>query len=342
MQLIKFPSIDQFRNAIKHVRDNAAYHGVPVPSIEFSGTVKLHGTNAAVCYDGTSDELWFQSRENIITPEKDNAGFAMWAYGKRDEFKAAFEKMRSSTGCPYIQIYGEWCGGNVQSGVGLRQLKNKIFVVFGIRFGQPNTESTDNGIWANEDGLRMYTPTNGVDIFHSFQFENWKLIVDMANPELSQNELVRLTNEVEAKCPVAAQLLGASAVEPLIGEGIVWTVSRVIDSTLNLLDIRFKVKGEKHSVSKVKTTASVDIDRIESINEFVESVVTENRLNQGIQKIKEAGLEIDAKNTGEFIRWVVGDVIKELDTMSGNGFTTKEVTPKIATKAKQFFLSYND
>ena len=39
----KFPSIEQFRNIIKQVHANAKYHEKPIPTLEFKGTVKLHG-----------------------------------------------------------------------------------------------------------------------------------------------------------------------------------------------------------------------------------------------------------------------------------------------------------
>jgi DNA-binding transcriptional regulator GbsR (MarR family) len=43
--MIKYPAIEQFRNAIRDVA-----HKFPneKPIVEFHGTVKLHGTNASV------------------------------------------------------------------------------------------------------------------------------------------------------------------------------------------------------------------------------------------------------------------------------------------------------
>ena len=73
-----------------------------------------------------------------------------------------------------------------------------------------------------------------------------------------------------------------------------------------------------------------------SIAEFVSSVVTANRLQQGLEHVPAR----EAQHTGTFIKWVVGDVLKEeSDTMEANGFTTKEVTGKIATAARSWFLS---
>ena len=63
-QFIKFPSIEQYRNIVKRVQHSARYVGyneeknepiinpfAEMPTLTFTGTVKLHGTNAGVCYD---------------------------------------------------------------------------------------------------------------------------------------------------------------------------------------------------------------------------------------------------------------------------------------------------
>ena len=92
---ISFPSISQFKDVIKHIQSGCKYHSLPPPTVTFHGSVKLHGTNAAVCRPlrGTVDDIFYQSRERIITPESDNAGFAMWAYGQRQMFNAMFDTL---------------------------------------------------------------------------------------------------------------------------------------------------------------------------------------------------------------------------------------------------------
>lgn len=82
----KFPSIEQFRNTVKSVQLTHDYvgrdtnedpiyeHISDYPVVQFTGTVKLHGTNAAIRI--CNGEITYQSRENVITPQKDNAGFA--------------------------------------------------------------------------------------------------------------------------------------------------------------------------------------------------------------------------------------------------------------------------
>lgn len=134
---VKYPSIDQFRSAVKQVRDQAHWHGIPLPKLMFHGTVKLHGTNASIVSNKT--DMWYQSRERIITVESDNAGFAQYA-AYRDQFysdimtktRAALDLTDSDT---KVAIYGEWCGGNIQASVGINGLE-KMFVVLGISYGE--------------------------------------------------------------------------------------------------------------------------------------------------------------------------------------------------------------
>ena len=104
----------------------------------------------------------------------------------------------------------------------------------------------------------------------------------------------------------------------------------------NLIEL---VKGEKHSSSKVKTLASVDVEKLESIQKFVEYAVTENRFNQAIENVFPNQEPIDTKKLGDVIRWVVNDVIKEeMDTMVENKIEPKEVNKYISSKAREMFF----
>src|ERR1035437_6000088 len=90
-KMIKWPSINQFRNVVNTVQMKTRYRGkdeagepifdafAKFPTLKFEGTVKLHGTNFSYVHSQNDGE-WFQSRENIITPEHDNAGSAMFGH----------------------------------------------------------------------------------------------------------------------------------------------------------------------------------------------------------------------------------------------------------------------
>lgn len=314
----KYPSIEQFRNVIRTVKSNHDYQGkdeedAPIyqhlsayPTLTFKGTVKLHGTNAAIVK--YKDRLEYQSRERVLSLTQDNAGFMLTMSSKNTDI--LFQEIEFED---HIAVYGEWCGGSVQKGVGISTLP-KMFVVFGYM--------------VDDQWVEHYRYDNSQGIYHIDQFQTWKIDIDFNSPELVQNTLIDLTIAVEDDCPVASQL-GSSG----IGEGIVFTC------TTNPL-LKFKSKGEKHSSSKVKVLNAVDTEEIESINEFVDYAVTESRLSQGLQFLKDNLFEIHQRSLGDFIRWVVGDIVKEeSDTIVKNQINIKKANGQIAFKCKQWFFN---
>jgi len=199
-----------------------------------------------------------------------------------------------------------------------------MFVLFGIRISE-NSDSQE--FLCKEEILEVCDPID--ELITVYDFPYWTIDIDFNRPEVAQEQLQKLTIEVERDCPVARSLLGSEFPETLIGEGIVWT-SIWKDNTL-----RFKVKGEKHSSSKAKTLAPVDVEKMASIREFVASVITESRLNQGLEHVTDR----EPKYTGEFLKWVMSDVYKEeSDTMIASGFTSKEVSGPMSTAIRQWFL----
>lgn len=356
MQLVKFPSIEQFRTVVKVVRDRARHNGEPLPVLQFNGSVKLHGTNSGVLKDPRTGEIWCQSREQIITPERDNAGFARFISelpGKGIDtyfnIAAGVYGMTNINQGDLIGIYGEWCGQGIMKKVAISQL-SKRFVVFGIKIYTPGAvteDGQDGGTsrWFSPKQLSQVhdifmhevsgvTEFKDISIFSIQDFQTWTIDIDFTNPELIQNKLVELTNEVEDMCPVGK----AFGVEG-IGEGIVWRC--ISKCNFKTHDLIFKVKGPKHSDTKVKKTASVDIEKVNSINEFTANVCTDHRLEKMIEKMVETNVEIDVKNTGVFLKLVGGDVLKEeSDTIDESGLDRKDVMPAINVTARQWFMKH--
>lgn len=333
---INYPKIQQFRNVVTSINrmitftgldddGNATYDSsISKPTLTFKGTVKLHGTNASVCYNLESG-FWTQSRENIITPEKDNAGFAFFAESKKDIFMDLIQfiqKMNNIEEDKTISIYGEWAGKGIQKGVGISELE-KAFYIFGVKISKPQDEDF-NSYWVSSDCIRSKENR----IFNVEDYETFSIDVDFNIPQLSQNKFAEITEYVEKECPISK----AFGIENGLGEGVVWSVE--YKGNIH----RFKVKGNKHSVSKVKKLANVDVEKLKSINEFVNYAVTENRFNQAIENI--FGTEdLDIKKMGDLIRWVIKDVIaEEMDTMVGNGLEPKDVNKYISTKTREMFF----
>jgi hypothetical protein len=354
--MIKFPSINQFRNAVKEVRFRATYTGkdmeeggypiydrtLPSPTLDYVGTVKLHGTNASVVQREAGGELTIQSRNREISIENDNARFAHFVIESvgNDFWNNFFDALRSQfelNAEDTVTVYGEWCGQGIQGGVAISQLE-KMFIIFAIRLHED-----DETIWITPDQVKSIPQTmyntgaayksGQAQVKMIFDFPHYEITINFDKPGLSQNTLVELTDDVEKECPVAAAL-GESGT----GEGIVW---RCITPGFEASKFWFKVKGEKHSVSKVKTLAAVDVEKVKSITEFVDSVLTEARLSQGIEYLKEMNLELSSKSTGDYLRWVVGDIRKEeSDTIEASGLTPKDINRRISTESKRWFFEW--
>lgn len=100
-----------------------------------------------------------------------------------------------------------------------------------------------------------------------------------------------------------------------------------------------KVKGDKHSSSKVKTIAAVDTEKVKNLKEFVDNVVTESRCRQSIDKLREANKPLTRASLGDYLRWIVNDIIKEeIDTMVANGIEAKSIGSPVSNAARQWFF----
>lgn len=349
---ISFPSIEQYRNVVRTVQERCRFHEVPLPTLSFHGTVKLHGTNASVVYYPFKDEMWAQSREQIISVGSDNAGFARFVEDNKDDFKKLFAEAKDfyigDDEKFHIAIYGEWCGKGIQKGVAVNQL-DKRFVIFAARILDKDDNEGDG--WLEPHAvLDLYAGAGVVSplIDCIEKYETWDMDIDMADPQAKQNELGELTLAVEHECPYS-KAHGASGV----GEGIVWRCIGVSSQKLarrpsvlyRTADLAFKVKGEKHSDTKVLKLASVDLEKVKSIKEFVDKVVTEHRLEKGIDHLKaswsaKGPFRLDVQLTGDFLRWVGTDVMKEeAELMTESGLDRKDVMSQVNKTARQWFMT---
>jgi len=344
--MIKYPKTRQFSDAIRDVRHKARFKGLdennqPVyseeslPVIPFTGTVKLHGTNAGISWNA-KDGLTCQSRNRVVS--QGHFGFPEMiereieyveeileiSINKAEEL-GLFREDRDT-----ISIFGEWAGPGIQNGVAISQIPEKVWFIFGVKVNNKEGE----GIWL--DIVRHLSVPDCSSIKNIHSYTEYVVDIDFNNPKLIQNYLIKCTEEVENQCPVAKEY-GVSG----IGEGIVWSAywkgERII----------FKTKGEKHSSSKVKTLASVNPEKVKSILEFVENYVSLNRVQQAIREvsdIKDIPVEqITRRDTGDVIRWVVNDIFEEgKATMHASGIEKKDVSKEISHKSRKKFFDILD
>jgi hypothetical protein len=344
-KMIKYPSTPQFREVVVDVSRRYNFSGLdengnpiydpskPKPIIKFIGTVKLHGTSAAVLFNNKSG-LWCQSRGNIITPQSDNAGFAFFAESTKDSWLKIINEIRDKYNINLddntIGVYSEWAGGNIQKGVGITNIEKSCFI-YGIKIS-PISETEDDqksAYWVNYEGFSC----NENKIYNILDFETFEIEVDFNRPELIQNKLVELTLSVEDECPVAKYF----GFPNTVGEGIVF---------INLDDdgrrIFFKSKGEKHAgTSKVKTLKKVDDIKIQKCIDLAEKVTPTWRLEQMLTETFNLlnGGELDVKMTGDYIKSVVNDVLKEeILTISDENLEFKDIAKYVSQISKNYLF----
>lgn len=313
--VIKFGSIGQFRNFIKTMQ----YLGWR--KINLIGTVKIHGTNSSVGLDLKDNSLFYQSRNRVLSLDDDNYDFAKYIEDNKSEFLKIFDEIKNKINTEKydsIIIYGELAGKGIQNKVAVSQI-DRFFAPFSIvGVNKDTVDELDVKLSINES-IRFYP----IETFGVYNVQ-----LDLDNVHLAQQEIKDLTISVENECPVG-KYFGVSGT----GEGIVFT-----DETKQY---SFKSKGEKHSVSKVKVIADVDIEKINKIKDFVDYSVTENRLNQGIEYLKEMNKELDISNMGDFLRWLANDVLKEeQDVITENGLDNdlKAIMKSVSSKGRKWFM----
>lgn len=326
MQAIKFPSTGQFRNAAKFLQHNTE-NGAMVSVV---GTVKIHGTNGSMVM--TEDKhIFFQSKSRVLDTHNDNSGFCNYMLEQPvgelfEQFISIYIQQYGKAPEYPIEIAGEWAGKGIQKGVAVSEV-DKFFTIFGFRVGMQEDNGGKLIGWLPNHKFRD-VHLHDSRIFNAFDFTVYEMEINTSMPQLATERLQELTMEVEKECPVG-KYFGIEGV----GEGIVWTP--VDEALADNPGSWFKVKGQKHSVSKVKTLASVDPEKLRSIQEFVDYAVTENRLEQALQEV---GLDI--KLTGKFIGWVNKDIHKEeSDTLEANGLTMKDIGNLLSQKAREFYMS---
>lgn len=331
----KFSSIESFRHLVTNVRRAHTSVGLPLREITFEGTVKLHGTNAGVRI--RKDSVQPQSRERLISITSDNAGFAHFVAGRESEFRRLSNFIEGYYKFPFnsgrLTFFGEWCGGNIQSKVGLNAL-DKHYVIFNV--WDHETESYLDREWMKDfihiDNLLDFMHDRSIHFI--YEIPGFRITINFNEPEKAIEELERLTLEVEEKCPWAAYR-GAEG----IGEGIVWV------NADNIADTRywFKTKGVKHQgkdQSKVKTL-SADPVKVGAIRELVTAILPEWRLEQGVKWLEENGFSVEQSATGQYLQWINRDIVKEeSDTIAANPYTWKELSPYVNQKARDWYFKH--
>lgn len=339
MKHYSYPEIPQFRTLLSNLRHSYRYIGqgpdnkpmynenAPLPKVLLTGSVKAHGGNGSVVLT-RAGEFYAQSKENILDEELNFIGFYQYVMANEVLLRSLLSRylQNSADDVEAVVLYGEWCGPGIQKKVGIAKLELPIFVVFDLRLIDSTYEKGNTGFI--ESPLLDFTHIHA-RMYSVHLFKRWQIELDLADPEAIQQRLIEETIAVEIQCPIAAHFGVVGA-----GEGIVWTIFH------KGRKYRMKVKGEKHSGTKVKTLASPNVEKINSISEFIEYAFTQNRFEQGIGIMQTQNIELNASNINFFVKWVFGDVKKEeSDTLVKNGLTSKDISFKGNYAIRQWYMN---
>lgn len=295
----------------------------------FANCILVHNSNGGVRVN--NGDVRPQSREQLLSMQSDNAGFYSFCHPKFDVFRNMAEKIGSDD----ITIFGEWCGGNIQKSVALNQLP-KHFVIFNVW----NSKAGDEGGYIGLDKLQ-YTDDelkalNDQEIWFINQIPDYEIDIDFNDPQKGADIITEMTLKVEETCPWGA-FRGVNG----IGEGIVWqAVNRQFDSGL-----WFKSKGVLHKGAagrkeKVYKKLSATPEHVEGVNTLLDLLLPTWRLDQGYDYISDvAGGQPTNKHTGDFLKWIHADVLKEeTDRITANGLTWKDVAGAVSKRAKNYLF----
>ncbi|KAL8772008.1 MAG: hypothetical protein Q9209_002673 [Squamulea sp. 1 TL-2023] len=301
-------------------------------TIPITGTVKLHGAHVDWVISH-NNSIRVQSRNMLeLTVQNDNYGFAAFSQPihnviltLREDIVRRYTQLRPDLAIdpdyPVI-IAGEWCGQGVQKGMAVSQLP-RHFVIISIRI---------NDVWVSEtDYSDIHDEANG--IYHIGKAGCYQLDLDSEDINSSEAAIQAIVTNVERTCPYG---LVRGVTGP--GEGIVWKARDHMDNP----DMWFKYKGDSIAVShdwkNVKLPeVAVAASNPEREYNFAKSVVTERRLEQGLEYLAEIGTA-RKDGLGKFLAWVQKDVlVEEKIEMGARGIGQGKLKPAIRSIAKAWY-----
>jgi len=358
-RFIRFGKIGQLRDVIRNFSSHVQYVGIEngeakydssikLPTVKIIASEKIHGTNAGVCFSAP-DGFWIQSRRNIITPEKDNHSCALNATHNQETWMNIIQHQAKVYDIDLneniISIFFEWSGQGIQKNSALTGLSKRSMIFQHFKVSPILEQSTEDG--NDENSSSSYwleikdfdSSANEVGIYSIMDFPTYSFDIDFSNPKLSVNSMIQLVEEIiEPNSPVGKQF----DIENNVGEGIVCTFMWE-----NIL-YRFKVKGEKHSATKVKTLTPVDEEKERVKIEFANLVCSASRLEQAWDECFHVGQseEIENKNrkhTGSFIRLVMNDILaEEVDIMMERKLEVSDIKESVGNISRKWFFEQID
>lgn len=292
--------------------------------------IVVHNSNAGVRYNVLDDSVTPQKRTSDLGGNAGHFGFVEHVKAYEDFYRERLGDICKKYGTDSVVVFGEWCGEGVQKSVAVSEL-SKRFVVFEV------LDAKMEKYLDAEVALQSFRDKDK-NIFNIRDYPTFIITVDTRWPEIVVEKINKLVDEVEKCCPVSKAMLleekpeKCEEREGYLGEGIVFTSEDGL--------VCWKAKGEKHSKGGGKR-ATVDPIKAQNVKEFVDKVVTEDRLQQCYDTIaSDHGGVCTMKQIGDLMRWIFNDIMdEEGDALAHNNLSKKDVSGAIANTARPWFIN---
>ena len=320
-----YPKIRKLSDLIHRIKQKTPDR-TKIPII---GSIKLHGAHVDLVF--FADAFRIQSRNVLeLTPSNDLHGVEAFMspihesiVQLRMKILQRYNQLNPNNvidlDLPII-IAGEWCGMGIQKKMAISKLP-RFFVIISIRV---------NGSWVPEQDYADISDEQN-RIYNIGKVGFYELVVNMENIDTSEAEIQNLVTKVERQCPFG-QALGAEG----RGEGIVWKAVGHFEDP----EMWFKYKGDSQAVShswKLDATAATSDNRVRE-ESFAKTVVTEPRMQQGWDYLRETGVRREKAAMGAFLAWVTNNIFEEEKReMAEMGFSKAKLRPVIKAIARPWF-----
>jgi len=236
-RFISFGSIEQMPTVIKNVKRQAQFIGVDengdaiydsskkAKPVTVTMSEKIHGTNAAVCYNNRTG-FYVQSRKNIITPEKDNAGCAFAQTQNKEVWIDIIENLSARHDIDLdkyiISIFFEWAGGSIQKNACVSGLDKSAFIFQHFKVSPliPLADSDgqmepakwfETSDFVDDEGdftvLKIWVEHPESNIYNVMNFPTWEVELDFERPDLARNKIIELVEKtIEPNSPLGCAL----------------------------------------------------------------------------------------------------------------------------------------
>ena len=335
-----WPKIEQFSSVFK--TQQLYPYLPPDEKVVYRGKIKLDGTNAGVSFDWNQNTLP-QSRQRSLSVIDDNYGFASFCQEMQiEQFKMNLNSNLEQFSFPEkvvkFTLFGEWCGKQIQNSLAISQINKRVFAIFSIQINDNllivNPEIANKFCLSIFPNLLVAHDKFEIQILPWYNEEQY--IVDFSSSEKTEPTLNRINSEVN-KIGQEDPFVKCNYNFSGPGEGLVFYPysDRSFLAKEIFANIGFKVRCPEKQVIKSKQPAQINPEKVGSIQEFVDLVLTTARLEQGLQNID----SLDKKNTGKFLSWILNDIQTECQyELQESNLKWKDVSQLVSETSRNWYF----